>query len=208
MNGKEKTFLFAGTMRPGCWVDVGLHVGGQQQRQKCSDDLLIEEQKKYKRKVARAMRASVGHLNKLLSEEMDKVRYGHCVVRLRSAQIQTLDLFVIFLLSAKVLASSWTACFCLFFSESFSWIYKAHHHCCSFITLCSIFSSISRHSIVHALPSYTIFWSYFIFFSNLLLFVCLSHIYLLTLILINIFQYCFINNSLFICFHFPRQRLK
>lgn len=87
MNGKEKTFLFAGTLRPGCWVDVGLHVGGQQQRQKCSDDLLIEEQKKYKRKVARAMRASVGHLNKLLSEEMDKVRYGHCVVRLQNAQI-------------------------------------------------------------------------------------------------------------------------
>lgn len=81
MKGKEKTFLFAGALRPGCWADAGLHVGGRQQRQKCSDDLLIEEQKKYRRKVARAMRASVGHLNKLLSEEMDKVRCGRGVVR-------------------------------------------------------------------------------------------------------------------------------
>lgn len=156
MKEKEKTFLFAGALRPGCWVEVGLHVGDQQQRQKCSDDLLIEEQKKYKRKVARAMRASVGHLNKLLSEEMDKVRCGHCVVRSQSAKIQPLELCVIFLLSAKVLASSWTAYFCSVSSESCSWISKPQHYCCSSHHASLYCSSISRHSIgvfvLHALP--------------------------------------------------------
>ncbi|KAM4533670.1 rho guanine nucleotide exchange factor 4 isoform 1-T1 [Odontesthes bonariensis] len=44
----------------------------QQQRQKFIDDLWIEEQKKYKCKLARGTRGSMGQLNALLSETMDK----------------------------------------------------------------------------------------------------------------------------------------
>ncbi|XP_072234225.1 uncharacterized protein arhgef4 isoform X2 [Leuresthes tenuis] len=60
-----------------CWrlcdsLDVNHDGIFQQQRQKFLDDLWIEEQKKYKCKLARGMRGSMGQLNTLLPETMDK----------------------------------------------------------------------------------------------------------------------------------------
>lgn len=74
--GKDKASVVPGGLTTGCWVDVGLDGGGEQQRRKGSDDLWIEEQKKYKRKLSRAIRGSLGQLNKLLHEDMEKVRCG------------------------------------------------------------------------------------------------------------------------------------
>lgn len=72
--------MVPGGLRTGYWMDVGCDGGGQQRRRKCSDDLWMEEQKKYKRKLARAIRGSMGQLNTLLSEDMDKVRCSHSMV--------------------------------------------------------------------------------------------------------------------------------
>lgn len=80
MKGEGKASVVPGGLKTGCWVDVGCEGGGQQRRRKCSDDLWLEEQKKYKRKLARAIRGSLGQLNTLLSEDMDKVRCGHSTV--------------------------------------------------------------------------------------------------------------------------------
>ncbi|XP_017269579.1 uncharacterized protein arhgef4 isoform X2 [Kryptolebias marmoratus] len=69
---KKRAFMFHGG-RPGCWGNedsVGIYQRGGP---KCSDDLWIEEQKKYKRKLARGMRDTMGHLNALLSENMTKM---------------------------------------------------------------------------------------------------------------------------------------
>ncbi|XP_039983465.1 uncharacterized protein LOC120790182 [Xiphias gladius] len=74
IEGKASVVL--GGHRTGCWVDVGHDGGGQQRRQNCSDDLWIEEQKKYKRKLARAIRGSLGQINTLISEERDKTDTG------------------------------------------------------------------------------------------------------------------------------------
>ncbi|KAK5849733.1 hypothetical protein PBY51_014043 [Eleginops maclovinus] len=63
-------------LRTGCWVDVFRDGGGQQQRKTFSDDLWIEEQKKNKRKLARAIRGSLGQLHTLLSEDSDKTDAG------------------------------------------------------------------------------------------------------------------------------------
>ncbi|XP_031163636.1 uncharacterized protein arhgef4 isoform X1 [Sander lucioperca] len=63
-------------LRSGCWVDAGCDGCGQQRRPKFSDDLWIEEQKKNKRKLARAIRGSLGQLNTPLSEDMDKTDAG------------------------------------------------------------------------------------------------------------------------------------
>ncbi|KAM4606540.1 rho guanine nucleotide exchange factor 4-like [Polymixia lowei] len=43
---------------------------------RCSDDLWIEEEKRRKRKLARAVRGSLGQLNTLLPEDLDKDRTG------------------------------------------------------------------------------------------------------------------------------------
>ncbi|XP_034718390.1 uncharacterized protein arhgef4 isoform X2 [Etheostoma cragini] len=62
--------------RTGCWVDLGRDGGGRQRRPKFSDDLWIEEQKKNQRKLARAIRGSLGQLNTLLCEDVDKTDAG------------------------------------------------------------------------------------------------------------------------------------
>ncbi|TKS88096.1 hypothetical protein D9C73_022220 [Collichthys lucidus] len=79
VKGEGKASVVPGGLRTCCWVDVERDGGGQQRRRKCSDDLWIEEQKKYKRKLARAIRGSVGQLSTLLCEGMDKARRGHSV---------------------------------------------------------------------------------------------------------------------------------
>ncbi|XP_070842457.1 uncharacterized protein arhgef4 isoform X1 [Chaetodon trifascialis] len=66
-----KASVVPGGLRTGCLVDVG-----QQQIRNCPDDLWIEEQKKCKCKLARAIRGSLGQLNTLLSEDMDKADEG------------------------------------------------------------------------------------------------------------------------------------
>nr|XP_046226595.1 uncharacterized protein arhgef4 isoform X2 [Scatophagus argus] len=76
VKGNGKASVVSGRLRSDCWMDVGCDGGGQQQWRRYSDDLWIEEQKKYKRKLARAMRGSLGHLNTLLSEDMDKADAG------------------------------------------------------------------------------------------------------------------------------------
>ncbi|XP_032360243.1 uncharacterized protein arhgef4 isoform X3 [Etheostoma spectabile] len=63
-------------LRTGCWVDLGPDGGGRQPRPKFSDDLWIEERKKYQRKLARAIRGSLGQLNTLLCEDVDKTDAG------------------------------------------------------------------------------------------------------------------------------------
>ncbi len=80
VRGEGKASVVPDGLRTGCWVDVGCDGGGQQRTQECSDDLWIEEQKKYKCKLARAIRGSLGQLSTLLSEDMDKVRCGHSAV--------------------------------------------------------------------------------------------------------------------------------
>ncbi|XP_051795975.1 uncharacterized protein arhgef4 isoform X2 [Acanthochromis polyacanthus] len=67
-----KASVVCGELRTGCWLDVSHDGGGQEQRRRCSDDFWVEEEKKYKRKLARAIRGSVGQLNALLSEELGK----------------------------------------------------------------------------------------------------------------------------------------
>ncbi|XP_074478118.1 uncharacterized protein arhgef4 isoform X2 [Sebastes fasciatus] len=71
-----KASVVFGGLRTGCWVNVGCDEGGQQRRRRFSDDLWIEEQKKHKRKLARAIRGSMGQLNTLLSEDIDKTDAG------------------------------------------------------------------------------------------------------------------------------------
>ncbi|XP_045917935.1 uncharacterized protein arhgef4 isoform X1 [Micropterus dolomieu] len=80
VKGEGKAAVVPGRLRTGCWVYVGQDGdgGGQQRMLECSDDLWIEEQKKFKRKLARAIRGSLGQLNTLLSEDMDKESCGHC----------------------------------------------------------------------------------------------------------------------------------
>ncbi|XP_034562328.1 uncharacterized protein arhgef4 isoform X2 [Notolabrus celidotus] len=63
-------------LRKSHWVDMDHDGVGQQRRRKCSDDLWIEEQKKYKCKLARVTRRSLGQLNALLSEDLDKIDAG------------------------------------------------------------------------------------------------------------------------------------
>lgn len=87
MKGEGKASVVSARLMTGCWVDVGCDVGGQQRRRKCSDDLWIEEQKKYKCKLTRAIRGSLGQLNTLLSEDMDKVRCGHSAVSCKQRSI-------------------------------------------------------------------------------------------------------------------------
>ncbi|XP_054862952.1 uncharacterized protein arhgef4 isoform X3 [Amphiprion ocellaris] len=67
-----KASVVCGELRTGCWLDVSHDGGGQEQRRRCSDDFWVEEEKKYKRKLARAIRGSVCQLNALLSEELGK----------------------------------------------------------------------------------------------------------------------------------------
>ncbi|KAM7370239.1 hypothetical protein PAMP_011510 [Pampus punctatissimus] len=74
--GDGKVSVVLGGLKTGCWVDVGHDGGGKQQRQKSSDDLWIEEQKNNKRKLAKSIRGSLGQLNTLLSEDMDKTHAG------------------------------------------------------------------------------------------------------------------------------------
>ncbi|XP_028289142.1 uncharacterized protein arhgef4 isoform X2 [Parambassis ranga] len=70
LEGKEgKASVVGGGLRTGCWVEDG---AVRRRRRTCSDDLWIEEQKKYKHKLARAIRGSMGQLNALLSENRDK----------------------------------------------------------------------------------------------------------------------------------------
>uniref|UniRef100_A0A8C4H3B4 Rho guanine nucleotide exchange factor 4 n=1 Tax=Dicentrarchus labrax TaxID=13489 RepID=A0A8C4H3B4_DICLA len=76
LKGEGKASVVPGGLRTGWQVDVGRDGGGQRRRQKCSDDLWIEEQKKYKRKLARAIRRSLVQLSTLLSEDMDKADAG------------------------------------------------------------------------------------------------------------------------------------
>ncbi|KAF7646455.1 hypothetical protein LDENG_00187780 [Lucifuga dentata] len=71
----EKVSVVLSGLRTGSWVDNGQD-GGRQKRRRCSDDLWIEEEKRYKRKLARAIRGSLGQLNTLLPEDMDKTRAG------------------------------------------------------------------------------------------------------------------------------------
>ncbi|XP_059182899.1 uncharacterized protein arhgef4 isoform X2 [Centropristis striata] len=71
VKSEKKALVALGGPRHGCWVDVGPYKGGQQRRT-FSDDLWIEEQKKNKRKLTRAIRGSLGQLNSLLSQDMDK----------------------------------------------------------------------------------------------------------------------------------------
>lgn len=68
-----KASVLGSGLRTGCWVVDG---AVRWRRRTCSDDLWIEEQKKYKHKLARAIRGSMGQLNTLLSENRDKVRCG------------------------------------------------------------------------------------------------------------------------------------
>ncbi|KAK1885133.1 Rho guanine nucleotide exchange factor 4 [Dissostichus eleginoides] len=63
-------------LKTGCWVGVVRDGGGQQRRRRFLDDLWIEEQKRNKRKLARAIRGSLGQLHTLLSEDMDKTDAG------------------------------------------------------------------------------------------------------------------------------------
>ncbi|KAJ4925525.1 hypothetical protein JOQ06_018252 [Pogonophryne albipinna] len=63
-------------LRTGCWVGVIRDGGGQQRRRRFLDDHWIEEQKRNKRKLARAIRGSLGQLHTLLSEDMDKTDAG------------------------------------------------------------------------------------------------------------------------------------
>ncbi|XP_067433756.1 uncharacterized protein arhgef4 isoform X1 [Thunnus thynnus] len=74
--GEGKVSVVLGGLRTGCWVDAGHDGGGQRQRRKCSDDLWIEEQKNNKRKLAKSIRGSLGQLNTLLPEDMDKTHAG------------------------------------------------------------------------------------------------------------------------------------
>ncbi|XP_069368102.1 uncharacterized protein arhgef4 isoform X2 [Paralichthys olivaceus] len=76
VESEGKASMVLGRLRNGCWVDVGHERSGRQRRQNCSDDLWIEEQKKYKRKLARAIRGSLGQLNTLICEDMDKTDSG------------------------------------------------------------------------------------------------------------------------------------
>ncbi|XP_067342099.1 uncharacterized protein arhgef4 isoform X3 [Channa argus] len=76
LKGELKTSVVVGGLRTGCLVDVGCDEVGQQQRRRCLDDLWIEEQKKYKWKLARGVRGSLGQLNILISEELDKTDAG------------------------------------------------------------------------------------------------------------------------------------
>ncbi|CAB1451675.1 unnamed protein product [Pleuronectes platessa] len=76
VESEGKASMVLGRLRNGCWLDVGHERGGRQQGQNCSDDLWIEEQKKYKRKLARVIRGSLGQLNTLISEDMDKTDAG------------------------------------------------------------------------------------------------------------------------------------
>lgn len=177
MKGKEKAFLFPGALRPGCWVDVGLHGVGQQQRQKCSDDLLIEEQKKYKRKVARAMRGSVGHLNKLLSEEMDKVRCGHSAVRRKTHRSKPWSSLSSFSYLRKLWLFSWTVCFCLVSSQSFPWIHKSQHLCYYFF----------HHALLH-----------FFLYATVLLFMHAHQSLIIYFILLSYYHYLLTSFILFV----------
>nr|XP_033965095.1 uncharacterized protein arhgef4 isoform X3 [Pseudochaenichthys georgianus] len=63
-------------LRTGCWVGVIRDGGGQQRRRRFLDDHWIEEQKRNNRKLARAIRGSLGQLHTLLSEDMDKTDAG------------------------------------------------------------------------------------------------------------------------------------
>ncbi|XP_058485858.1 uncharacterized protein arhgef4 isoform X3 [Solea solea] len=74
VEGEGKSSVVLGGLRTGHWVDVGRH--GSCRQRNCTDDLWIEEQKKYKRKLARAIRGSVGQLNTLISADMDKTDDG------------------------------------------------------------------------------------------------------------------------------------
>ncbi|XP_040921452.1 uncharacterized protein arhgef4 isoform X2 [Toxotes jaculatrix] len=74
--GEGKASAALGRLRTGCWVHVGHDGVGRRRRQNCSDDLWIEEQKKYKHKLARAIRGSLGQLSTLISEDMDKTDAG------------------------------------------------------------------------------------------------------------------------------------
>nr|XP_043897992.1 uncharacterized protein LOC122779572 isoform X1 [Solea senegalensis] len=70
VEGEGKSSVVLGGLRTGHWVDVG------RRQRNSTDDLWIEEQKKYKRKLARAIRGSVGQLNTLISADMDKTDNG------------------------------------------------------------------------------------------------------------------------------------
>ncbi|XP_026217657.1 uncharacterized protein arhgef4 isoform X2 [Anabas testudineus] len=72
LKGELRASLGHGGPRNGSWVDEGREISDQLQRRRCSDDLWIEEQKKYKCKLARAIRGSLGQLNMLTSEDLDK----------------------------------------------------------------------------------------------------------------------------------------
>ncbi|XP_029005249.1 uncharacterized protein arhgef4 isoform X1 [Betta splendens] len=69
-----KASLGAGSQSMGRKVDVGC--GGGVRLRRCSDDLWLEEHKKYKRKLARAIRGSLGQLNTLISEDLEKTDAG------------------------------------------------------------------------------------------------------------------------------------
>uniref|UniRef100_A0A667X8U1 Rho guanine nucleotide exchange factor 4 n=2 Tax=Myripristis murdjan TaxID=586833 RepID=A0A667X8U1_9TELE len=69
--GDVKVSVVPSGLRTAYLVDMGQH-----QRQHCSDDLWIEEEKKRKRKLARAVRGSLCQLCTLLPEDLDKMRGG------------------------------------------------------------------------------------------------------------------------------------
>lgn len=75
LKAELKASWVVGGLRTGRGVDVGRDGGDQLRR--CLDDLWVEEQKKYKCKLARAIRGSLGQLNALISEDLDKVRCCH-----------------------------------------------------------------------------------------------------------------------------------
>lgn len=77
--GEWKASLVLGGLRTGSWVEEGRN--GRHQLRRCSDDLWIEDQKKYKCKLARAIRGSLGQLNILTSEDLEKVRCGQSAMR-------------------------------------------------------------------------------------------------------------------------------
>ncbi|XP_068437349.1 uncharacterized protein arhgef4 isoform X2 [Clinocottus analis] len=63
--------VVSGGLRTDCFDGIG-----QQRRRHFSDDIWFEERKKNKHELARAIRGSLGHLNTLLSEDMDKTYPG------------------------------------------------------------------------------------------------------------------------------------
>lgn len=113
-----KASLVAGSLKTGRKVVVGCDGGVRLRRS--SDDLWIEEQKKYKCKLARAIRGSLGQLNTLISEDVDKVRCNHSPVSCQRSNLGYLSNAHL-LPSLHRSESSWTVCSSLLSFNHVSW---------------------------------------------------------------------------------------